>query len=902
VAELVEHGDEGLEAFTSARMVHDWQSAGWGDLRFGVEQTFAGYEISAIGGAGSDDPGGSLAFGTAYALLASAAFMPGCDALELRYVAVPTDHGARIRMFVTAKSIERGDAGGYLAAAAAKAAVDALPPTFERQPMSTPSFIEDPVGVDCPVFELRRNEQITFPQWDFVPADFYYQVSDRPGDGSGWGGFWRVLSSAASPVAVSVVVKPTQLDPIERDVLGSVMTDLALFGEPRHDHNVIGQDVFYPACENARLAGESWQARLDALQRPLLGRVAVRGQPGEAMSVATALAAAIARSDHGQSASAPMAIDSPVEPNDVFVAGDAFDSLEIVPWGGIELWKEDVAPHSLRRMPYLYGLAEAAGITVLPVADEQGVPGFPRARRIAPRRRETGSTAGGPSIEVGRVLHLGADGGAARLPLSAVNRHVLVVGTPGSGKTTSVLTLISSLWREHGVPFLVLEPTKHEYRGLLDLRGLEDLRVVCLGRDDLAPIRLNPLAPPPGVRCEVHASSVVAAIRAAVPLPAPLPQMLEDAVERAYRRAGWSDDTTSADGIAPPSLRTVMSAFEDVYERSGYVGDARNVASAMRTRLRSLVRGGRGRLLDTVESTDFTELMSVPVVVELDEIGDPEDKAIVAAFVLDRIRAVAKARGSGRELRHVTVVEEAHRLLGRAAPASGVDGGDPRSAGVEAFSNAIAELRSVGEGFVLSSQSPARLAPAAVDNCSSRILHRLESAADREVMLADLDSSDHDRDAAARLAPGEALVRWPPMEESEVMRVVAPADVDSSEDVSDEVVRERMAAPTREVRRLLPYPLCTRDVCAGGCDPDVRRDGDGVADDVADVAARLWEESGETAQALDPIVALLRREAGDDPQLMFCAAAHLAARGAALDVRRRVDIRPRLVAAIRGDG
>ena len=96
---------------------------------------------------------------------------------------------------------------------------------------------------------------------------------------------------------------------------------------------------------------------------------------------------------------------------------------------------------------------------------------------------------------------------------------------------------------------------------------------------------------------EVQANAVIAALKASLPLSPPLPQLLEDSIERAYRRAGWDYDTTMADGITPPSLRTVMACFNDVFDEAGYVGEARNVASAMETRLKSLVRGSQDESL-----------------------------------------------------------------------------------------------------------------------------------------------------------------------------------------------------------------------------------------------------------------------------------------------------------------
>lgn len=879
---------------------YEWHQAA-GYARDWVESHFATFEIVEIGqrrpGTAVDTP-----LAMARSLLSAAAFMPGCDALELRYLAVPEPTGpARVRMFVTAKSCVEG-AGPQLAAAAATAAVSALPADYVRRPVTIP-WMEGQSGTAGPIFELQRNEVITEPTWTFIPSDFYYYISDTPGDGSGWRPFWHSLAGVSSPATISVLFKPTDLDPEERHLAGALTTQLGQLATTRRDYNMIGYEETYPACENAAAAFVAWQERLRLLRRPLLARVAVRGDLTTAMPLSTALAAAISESSDPRHVNEPMRVASPGESGHYPAAADGFDWLDIFPWGGSPLWQDPVAPQRLRRFRYLYGVDEASGLCVLPIPDEQGVPGFTRARRIAPRRSTRDEVPAPLGITLGYVLHEGVSAAPAVLPLSAVNRHVLVTGTPGSGKTTTVLTLLTSLWRDHGIPFLVIEPTKAEYRTLLNAPGMEKLRVIVLGRDDIAPMRLNPLAPPDGVRMEVQANAVLAALKAALPLHAPLPQLLEESIERAYRRAGWGFDTTNADGLPPPSLRTVMACFGEAFAEAGYVGEARNVASAMETRLRSLVRGSKGRVLDTVESVDFRELLSQPVVIEMDEVTDPEDKAVMASFILDRVRAGARTAGSSEgRLRHVTVIEEAHRLLTRPASPSAAESESSRGAGVEAFSNAIAELRSVGEGFILSSQSPSRLAAAAVDNCGSRILHRIESAADREAVLADFDASQLEREAAARLAVGEAVVRWPDLAEPEFIRISPAEGVDSGGIVPVEQLKDRMQGKTTSVRRLLPYPLCTREVCSSGCDPVVRSFGEVLADDLSYRAAAIWTD-WSPAEALPKITAELLAESGRDRQRAYCGAAHLSAFGHALiGSPRRVDLKARIRTALEGPG
>lgn len=729
-------------------------------------------------------------------------------------------------------------------------------------------------------------------------ASYYYLLYPLGGDGTGWTDLPRALAANNQPGFLSIALLPTHLTDLEREAVDHVSTIASYLSEPQQEYDYFGNLRIRPGDAGARDVCIAWQQFPE--RQGVLARIGISASVSDLQRLGSLIGSALTRRVDDGPAQLPSRFKLVPSINEYEAYMTSTLGL-IYPRSSHSVWSlpPEQAPVTLERLPYFFNEEEAGGLAVLPVPSEDGVPGLPLSRAVAGRRQLAQQPINAQlSVSLGTAIHYGAAGDSVGLPLPAINRHVLVVGGTGSGKTTTVLSLLARLWRQHHVPFLVIEPIKTEYRSLLEARGLEELYVVSLGREDISPLRLNPLAPPPGVRREVHVSAVMAALKMALPLFPPLPQLLGDALDHAYVRAGWEEDATVEGGIKPPTLRDLLDSFEVVFAREGYVGEAQNVGTAGRVRLRSLLRGSLGRMLDTVESVDFDSLMNRPVVIELDQISDADDKAVLGAFLLDRVRAAARARGStGGVLRHVTVVEEAHRLLSRAASHDQSPHGDSvRAESVRAFCEAIAELRAQGEGFVLSSQSPSALAQAAVANTGTRILHRVESAEDRAIVLGDMDANALDREAAARLRRGEAIVRWPEQDEAELVQVSSAEGIDSSRHVADELVIQRMAKERRDVQSLLPYPLCTRTVCTKGCDASVRSGGRRIATGVGPAARRIWERSKGAPTSMTQIAPILAGEAIGQRQLAYCGAVHLAVSRDAFMVRQ--DIRVQLAEAV----
>lgn len=438
-------------------------------------------------------------------------------------------------------------------------------------------------------------------------------------------------------------------------------------------------------------------------------------------------------------------------------------------------------------------------------------------------------------ISLGQVLDRGTPVGKQYpLTTSTLNKHALVVGVTGSGKTNTNFHLLRQLWTR-GIPFMVLEPAKAEYRSLLqDPVFRDDLRVLTLGDETVSPIRINPFEVEPGVNLATHIDLLKSTFNAAFAMWSPLPQVLERCLYEVYRDRGWDPvrgsnhrligEWHSAPGhlLVFPTLADLISKVGEVVDRLGYEDRVTSdIKAALVTRLQSLRIGGKGAMLDTRASVPMATLLEAPTVIELEQIGDDDEKAFLLGLLLMKLYEHRRAAGTteGRSLDHLVVVEEAHRLLANVPTFSSEDSSNTRGKAVESFVNMLSEVRAYGQGFLIAEQIPSKLAPDALKNTNLKVLHRTVAGDDREVMAQMTNMTEEQSRILAVLEPGEAVV-FAEGDDTPLVVKVPYAKVPASAEMATRSASDRLVAahmrPFHESGDLInlfqPFPTC-RALC-----------------------------------------------------------------------------------------
>ena len=408
------------------------------------------------------------------------------------------------------------------------------------------------------------------------------------------------------------------------------------------------------------------------------------------------------------------------------------------------------------------------------------------ARRIRPAQQ---SLALGNVVRADQVWQRKTMPNPYRMEVDDLTRHLLVVGITGGGKSNTSKAILSTLWDEHEVPFLVIESAKREYHQLVNLtrtlpdgsvkRVFPDLTLFTLGDENARtgiPYRLNPFEVMEGASIQTHIDYLLSTFKAAFELYPPMPYVLETAVYEVYSDRGWDivENRNRYGFTGWPTLTDLYHKVEAVTDRLGYYEEVRsNVKAALRARINSLRIGGKGAMLDVPRSIPLAQLLRTPTVMELEDLGDDDSKAFVIGMLMVQLYEYRKSCPPSPHLEHLLVIEEAHRLLKKVA--GGTEGDQSKAKSVEFFCNMLSEIRSYGQGIMICDQVPTRLADDALKNTNCKIVHRTVMEEDRTAVGRAMHMNEEQvdylsslpRGCAAVYAEGDSrprLVRFPLME------------------------------------------------------------------------------------------------------------------------------------------
>ena len=139
-------------------------------------------------------------------------------------------------------------------------------------------------------------------------------------------------------------------------------------------------------------------------------------------------------------------------------------------------------------------------------------------------------------IAIGNILDRGIDtGNLYNIDIDALQKHTIVCGVTGGGKTNTCFYLLRQLWK-HKIPFMVIEPAKSEYRHMMlmseQFKGVG--QAFSLGDETVSPFRLNPFEIMKGVKVQTHLDALKSVFNASFEMYAPMPQVLEKALNAIY--------------------------------------------------------------------------------------------------------------------------------------------------------------------------------------------------------------------------------------------------------------------------------------------------------------------------------------------------------------------------------
>ena len=368
-------------------------------------------------------------------------------------------------------------------------------------------------------------------------------------------------------------------------------------------------------------------------------------------------------------------------------------------------------------------------------------------------------------MNLGKIYHMGKEE-AAELLLNrqAMASHTFITGSTGTGKSNAVYHLLDEITKNGQTTFLVVEPAKGEYKNVFG--NCTDVQVFGTNPRETLLLRMNPFAFPENIHILEHIDRLVEIFNACWPMYAAMPAVLKDAIERSYQKVGWDLRNSESEKGIFPTFFDLLDILPGVIEESHYSKDTQSdYVGALCTRVKSLTNGIYGSVLCAEDALSDAEMFDQNVIVDLSRVGSMETKSLLMGILVMKLQEYRMcSSGMNSRLRHVTVLEEAHNLLRKTSAEQSQEGANLQGKSVEMLANAIAEMRTYGEGFIIADQAPGLLDMSVIRNTNTKIILRLPDEEDRKLVGKSAALKEAQIDELSKLPLGVAAVyqnEWP---------------------------------------------------------------------------------------------------------------------------------------------
>jgi hypothetical protein len=405
------------------------------------------------------------------------------------------------------------------------------------------------------------------------------------------------------------------------------------------------------------------------------------------------------------------------------------------------------------------GSASVSGARLYALIDlSEPLPGVPR--RVTPPEfllpmRESDTS---DMVPIGSVmLKRKKLGQVYGIPKDHFCHHVGLYGGTGTGKTNTVKHLLDEI-NQLDVPFLVIDPSTTQFRELCE--RVENLRVFTAGDEHTAPFRHNPFHVLPGVPVHKHIENLATCFIAYWPTEGILVEQITKVFKRMYALAGW--DSLSKTRGRTVVLSDLIEAKEMVINELEYGARFnQELIGAFKSRFESVLGDPiLAVMLNTEKGITISDLLENPTVIEMRNLSDSKI-GLVTSLLLVQITEYLESQGRlpDQELKHVLVLEEAHRVLKQTNTGGGLfDSHAIQQQAINTIVQLLREARGYGLGVIILDQSPSELATSAVKLPGITITHFLKDSGDRTLFGSQANLTEDQTRYIGALKKGEAIV------------------------------------------------------------------------------------------------------------------------------------------------